>query len=142
MGEDHQIAGAAANIHIDRGHAVHFAVNIRTSAAPSDDAFQIWSGCRYYEVPRQTAQRLEYLRGIFLAGGLTGDDHCSRIHLCGRDAGMLVFLLDDLSELRPIQLRLTDQRRKMDGAAVDDLLVRDHDARHAEARRLIGHRQP
>ena len=68
--------------------------------------------------------------GIFLFGGLTGDDHGTGVDLFRRDARVLEFPGDKGKDALRVDQVVTADGGHVDGAPIEDLFIRDLHLRH------------
>ena len=136
-----QIAGAAANIHVQDSLARVLRPGHSTGTPGGQDALQIRTCCGYHKVSRQIGQGMEYRSGVFLAAGFAGDDNSTCVHRFPGDARFTVFFLHDTPQRRAVHVAFIQQGCKVDRASVEDFSVGDRHFRNGKGRGTIFHRQ-
>lgn len=120
-----QIAGSAADVHVENRFAGLCRKSLRTCAFGGQDTLQVRAGGGHHKLPGKFLQAIQHCPGIFLPGSFPGDDDGAGGYPLGLDPRQPVFLCHNLPDACCIQLSGRPQRGEVNGAPVQDLPVSD-----------------
>ena len=136
-----QIAGAAADIHVQHRFSRLFRQFQCARAFRRQHALQIRPCRGYHKLPGKIRQGFQRGLGVFLPGGLPGDDDRAGVHALSLNAGGSVFRRNDLPQPGSIHPALVQKRREIDRTAVKDLPPGNLHLRHRKGTRPVFHCQ-
>ena len=133
VADQRQIAGAAADVHVQHRFSRLLGKVHRPRALGGQDAFQVGACRRHHELPGKIRQSVQHRPGVFLPAGLPRDDDGAGVHAFPADARLPVFLRHQLPQCPGVHVAFIQQGRKIHRTAVADVPPGDLHFRHREA---------
>ena len=119
------IAGAAANIEVEHRFPCSLGVVHCSGPLGGQDTLQIRPCRSNHEFPGEVRKSVQHRPGIFLPGSLPCDNDGPGVDIRATDACLFIFGGYDIPDRRPIHMGIIQQGRKLDGAFIENLPVRD-----------------
>ena len=120
-----QIAGSAADVHVENRFAGLCRKSLRTCAFGGQDTLQVRAGGGHHKLPGKFLQAIQHCPGIFLPGSFPGDDDGAGGYPLGLDPPPAGIPLPQSAGCLPHPTQWQTARGEVNGAPVQDLPVSD-----------------
>ena len=136
-----KVGRAAADIKVQNGALMLLRIFLRAGAFSCQNAFQCRTGGRNHKISRISGECAQHLGGVFLSGCFAGDDDGTGLNILAGKTGSGIFRVYDFTDPLRVDHGVRKQRRKMDFAPIEHILLSDCKMRNGEGGTFVLHGQ-